>query len=114
MATEGELTGSSRHYIDCLRFSRSPFGIIVHYVYVLKSQKDNRLYVSFTSDLRKCLFRHNDGQVPATKKRLPLKLIYYEAYRSEKDARKRGLDLKQYANSYSRLKRRIKGSQLSE
>jgi predicted GIY-YIG superfamily endonuclease len=53
---------------------------------------------------------HNNGKVSVTKDRMPLELVYYEAYKSVADARKREKDLKLFGGSYSRLKRRIKNS----
>jgi putative endonuclease len=49
------------------------------YTYVLKSLKDNKLYVGYTNDLRKRIKEHNEGKVESTKTRLPIELIYYEA-----------------------------------
>lgn len=49
------------------------------YTYVLLSEIDNQLYIGWTLDLNKRLSSHNQGDVPATKYRLPMKLIYYEA-----------------------------------
>jgi len=57
------------------------------YVYVLQSEKDNKLYIGFTSNLKERIKNHNLGLNASTKYRLPLKLIYYEAYLNEKDAR---------------------------
>lgn len=56
--------------------------------YVLKSQKDNELYIGFTSDLKKRFELYSKGLVPATKTRKPLVLIFYEAFSSRKDALK--------------------------
>jgi len=64
------------------------------YVYVLYSEKDKRLYIGFTPDLRKRLIKHQTGYVKATKNRRPLKLIYYESYLLEKDAKRREKYLK--------------------
>lgn len=64
------------------------------YTYILKSEKDNNLYIGFTSDLRKRIEFHNQGLNKSTAYRRPLKLIYYEGYISENDARKRELFLK--------------------
>ena len=66
----------------------------MYYVYVLHSNKDNKLYTGSTGDLKKRLERHNRGLVLATKARRPLKLIYYEASLSNKDARRREAYLK--------------------
>jgi len=80
------------------------------YVYILKSEKDSDLYTGSTNDLKRRFFEHNKGLCRSTKNRKPFKLIYYEAYASEKDARDREHNLKLRANALSQLKRRIKGS----
>lgn len=69
--------------------TRSKFSASMHYVYVLKSSKDNHLYYGYTNDLKKRLEKHRQGKVFATKSRLPIELIYYEAYVHEADARER-------------------------
>ncbi|NCN52462.1 GIY-YIG nuclease family protein [Candidatus Parcubacteria bacterium] len=56
------------------------------YVYVLKSKQDNRFYTGCTNNLRKRFNQHNKGQVTATKKRLPVELIYYEMCHNQEDA----------------------------
>ena len=52
----------------------------MYYVYVLKSEKDSKLYTGCTKDLNNRLASHKQGKVPATRSRRPLKLIYFEAY----------------------------------
>ncbi|MCR4329183.1 MAG: GIY-YIG nuclease family protein [Candidatus Roizmanbacteria bacterium] len=64
------------------------------YVYILLSQRDNKQYTGFSKNLKRRIEAHNNGLNESTKSRLPLKLIYYEAYLSEKDARKREKFLK--------------------
>jgi len=59
------------------------------YTYVLKSLKDKNLYVGFSKDLRVRIKEHKTGKVPATKSRLPLESVYYEACLDEKKAVKR-------------------------
>lgn len=61
----------------------------MYYTYVLVSQRDNKFYIGYTHDLKKRFKDHNDGKVPSTRARLPLKLIYYEACINEFDAKKR-------------------------
>ena len=79
----------------------------MYYVYLLKSKKDNKLYIGFTNDLRKRIIEHNKGLNKSTKYRKPLLLIYYEAYFSLKDAQIREKKLKKFKNSYVELKKRI-------
>ena len=66
----------------------------VHYVYVLRSLKDGKLYTGCTSDLRARIATHNAGKVPSTRDRRPLHLIYYEAYLLAKEAKAREFFLK--------------------
>ena len=56
------------------------------YIYVLRSDKDKKLYSGYTSDLRSRFSYHNQGKVEVTKHRRPFKLIYYEAYLHQQDA----------------------------
>lgn len=80
------------------------------YVYVLKSLKDKQCYIGSTNDLRKRFKEHNNGLAKSTKPRRPLELIYYEAYKSEKDARKRESNLKLKSRAYAQLRKRIEDS----
>jgi putative endonuclease len=76
------------------------------YTYVLKSEKDGRLYIGWTKVLRNRFKEHKDGQVIATKNRLPMGLVYYEACLSEKRAIAREKQLKTgFGRAY--LKRRL-------
>ncbi len=79
----------------------------MHYVYLLKSESQGCLYTGCTSDLRKRLELHNTGKSFHTKKYLPWKLIYYEAYQSKYDAYQREKSLKLHAQGLRRLKERL-------
>ncbi len=65
-----------------------------YYTYVLLSFKDNEIYIGYTDDLNHRLKEHNLGNVLATKSRLPLKLVYFEACLNRKKAIKREKTLK--------------------
>ncbi|MCR4334856.1 MAG: GIY-YIG nuclease family protein [Patescibacteria group bacterium] len=76
------------------------------YTYVLKSEKDDKLYIGFSSNLKKRIEEHNSGLVKITKNRRPFKLMYYEACRDKKKAIEREKSLKTgFGRSY--LKKRI-------
>lgn len=60
-----------------------------YYVYVLKSLTKDFVYVGYTHDLRRRLDEHNSGKEFSTKPYIPFELIHYEAYRNEKDAKRR-------------------------
>ncbi|OGY38983.1 MAG: hypothetical protein A2418_00095 [Candidatus Brennerbacteria bacterium RIFOXYC1_FULL_41_11] len=78
------------------------------YTYLLKSKKDKMLYLGSTNNLRARLILHNKGRVTSTAKRVPMEIVYYEAYKSEKDARVREHNLKLRSNAFRQLKQRIK------
>lgn len=81
--------------------------VTFHYVYILRSQKDDKLYIGSTKDLKIRFEEHINGRVLATKDRRPLELIYYEACRVNTDAAHRERYLKtSYGHRY--IKNRLK------
>jgi putative endonuclease len=80
------------------------------YVYLLHSKKDNQLYIGFTNDLKRRIQEHNSGLTKSTRFRRPFELIYYEAYKLEKDAKRREKNLKLFGRALGGLKRRISSS----
>lgn len=79
----------------------------MYYVYLLKSIKDKRLYIGYTSNLKERLKQHNKGKIFSTRKRIPFFLVYYEAFASQKDALMREKQLKEFKSAYGQLKKRI-------
>jgi len=65
-----------------------------HYVYVLRSLRDNQFYVGLAKDLRARFAQHQAGQVHSTAARRPFELLYYEASRNIHDAAAREKYLK--------------------
>lgn len=80
------------------------------YVYIIKSKKDNGFYTGSTNDLKRRMKEHNNGLVLSTKSRTPFELVYYEAYKSESDARHREKNLKLRSRALAQLRKRIKES----
>jgi putative endonuclease len=60
----------------------------MYYVYVLLCA-DNKFYIGYSTDLKKRIERHTNGLVFATKGRLPVELIFYEAFLHRMDAKRR-------------------------
>ena len=60
-----------------------------HYLYVLISLKDHKFYIGSTNDLKRRLQEHQQGKNISTAKRLPVRLIFYEAYPTKSDAERR-------------------------
>ena len=64
------------------------------FVYILCC-KDSSYYVGITNDLNNRVLIHNSGKGPDyTKRRRPVKLVYYERFENKSLARKRELELK--------------------
>jgi len=81
------------------------------YVYIIKSMIYNQLYIGFTTrEVTQRVKDHNQSKVKSTRDYTPWKIVYFEAYKSEKDARHRERMLKQYGNSLGHLKKRITNS----
>ena len=85
--------------------SENSTAIMFYYVYVLQSTKTNGLYIGYTSNLRKRLREYNRGMSFSIKPYIPWELIHYEAYRKEKDAKRREKYLK--TSQGSRLLKRM-------
>jgi putative endonuclease len=60
----------------------------MYFVYILWLKNKN-LYAGYTDNLKRRLTEHLTGKVKSTRNKRPLKLIYYEAFISKKDARRR-------------------------
>ena len=82
----------------------------MHYVYLLKSKKDSSIYIGCTNDLKRRFAEHNDKKNVSTKHKAPFQLVYYEAYKSQADAKHRENMLKHFSGSTIHLKKRIKNS----
>lgn len=77
------------------------------YTYIIQSEKDKSLYIGSTNDLRKRFAQHNLQKSIFTKKKMPYKLVYYEAYLTQKQARMRERMLKYFGTTYHQLKKQI-------
>lgn len=56
------------------------------YFYILRSLKNGKLYLGQTTDLKERARSHNAGENKATKPNIPYELIFYSAFKNEKDA----------------------------
>ena len=80
----------------------------MYYVYLLQNEQGD-VYYGSTNDLRRRLTEHNGGKSFSTRGH-QWKLVYYEAYSAEKDARFREQQLKRYGQSFAHLKKRLSHS----
>ena len=70
----------------------------MHYVYVLKSLKDGKLYIGQTNNVARRLKLHNSGKVKSTRVRRPFELIGYKAFRTKNEARWIEYNLKHHSD----------------
>ncbi len=70
----------------------------MYYVYVIRNRKSRETYIGYSDDLKRRLREHKDKNP---------ELLYYEAYKSEKDARIREKKLKQRGTKHPLAQRKI-------
>ena len=80
----------------------------MYYVYLLQSRmKPAQFYLGSTNDLKRRFADHNNKKSISTARYAPWRLIYYEAFLVEKDAREREHRLKHHGKGMSELKKRL-------
>jgi len=82
----------------------------MYYVYLIKSKKNEKIYIGYTSDLKRRLSEHNMGINIFTNRYKPWELIYYEAFKNKQDAQNREMKLKHHGNGIRLLKERLLSS----
>lgn len=71
----------------------------MNYAYILRCS-DNSLYCGWTNDLKKRLLAHNSGKgAKFTRSRLPVELVYFEAFDTQEEAMSREWHLKRLTHS---------------
>jgi putative endonuclease len=81
----------------------------MYYFYILRSLKNQKLYLGSTPDLKLRFKSHNSGENRATKPNIPYELIYYSGFKSKKDA----IECEQYFKTtagWRRLHKMLKNS----
>ena len=76
-----------------------------HFVYILKSKKDNKYYIGETADVAARLLFHNSGRQRSTKNRIPFVIILIEQFETRSEALKREKQIKTWkgGNSFKAL-----------
>jgi len=67
-----------------------------HYVYILRSLKDQRYYIGETSDVEARVEFHNSGRQRSTKSRIPFVKVLIEEYANREEALKREKQIKSW------------------
>lgn len=71
----------------------------MNYTYIVMCS-DGSFYTGWTNDLQKRIDTHNAGKgAKYTKSRLPVKLVYYEAFQTKEEAMRREYEIKQLTRS---------------
>ena len=84
---------------SCLPAGRGRKRQNMFFVYILKSVKDNNLYIGKTNNLKRRIFEHNNNYVQSTKSRAPFILLEFFECLNEKEAVKIE---KEYKKGYRR------------
>ena len=66
----------------------------MYYIYVLRSEKTERLYTGSCENVDRRLREHNSGQSKATRHGVPWHLVYTESFDTRSEAMQRELFLK--------------------
>ena len=75
------------------------------YVYIVQC-KDGTLYTGLTIDIVRRLKEHNEDNIKGAKSlrgKRPVKLVYFEEYNSQSDARKREAKIKNWKREHKLL-----------
>ena len=67
-----------------------------HFVYILKSIRDNKYYIGESSDVTARLLFHNSGKQRSTKNRTPFIIILVEQFENREMALKREKQIKSW------------------
>lgn len=71
----------------------------MNYTYIVKCS-DKTFYTGWTNDLKKRIEMHNSGKgAKYTKARLPVELVYYEAFDTREEAMSREWHIKRLSRS---------------
>lgn len=68
--------------------------VYMHYVYIIRSNINGKLYKGSTCDLKMRLREHNSGKTQSTKAYAPWRLVYYSVFADKTDALREELFLK--------------------
>jgi putative endonuclease len=77
--------------VECLPAGQAGVAVKMQkrYVYVLKSLKDNGIYIGMSREPETRLEQHNKGKTVSTRSRRPFVMLYKEECNSADEARKR-------------------------
>lgn len=74
---------------------------MIYYFYILRCS-DNTLYCGQTNNLKRRIQEHNFGKLKSakyTKGRRPVKLIYFEKYKTIQEAMRREIEIKKWTKA---------------
>ncbi len=76
----------------------NPSAPTMYYLYILKSEVGNKIYIGSTSNIKRRLHEHNKGGTQSTRRFKPWYLLYSEEYKTKTEAIKRERQLKKWKN----------------
>ena len=76
----------------------NPSAPTMYYLYILKSEVGNKIYIGSTNNIKRRLHEHNRGATQSTRRFKPWYLWYLEEYKTKTEAIKRERQLKKWKN----------------
>ena len=77
--------------------------IMANYAYILECS-DGTLYTGYTNNIEKRLSVHNSGKgAKYTRSRLPVRVVYFEEYKTKQEAQRREYEIKQLTRAQKLL-----------
>lgn len=70
-----------------------------YYVYIVRC-KGGTLYTGYTNNIKRRLKEHNNGQSKYCRGRRPVKLQYFETFKTQKSAMRRELEIKKLTRKH--------------
>lgn len=68
----------------------------IYYVYILKSEKNDKYYTGSTGNVFKRLRMHNSGKNKSTRLGIPWRLVCQEEFATKQEAYRREMQIKRY------------------
>ena len=68
----------------------------MYFIYILKSLKNNKYYIGYSSDINRRLVEHNNGKSKYSKLYRPWVIYYFERFETEKEAMSRERQIKSW------------------
>lgn len=87
----------------------------MHYVYIIRSQKNHQFYIGSTKDVRDRIKQHERSETKSLKNKGPFEIVCIEEFVTKTEALKREKQIKRYkgGRAFKKLIAKTSGTSLS-